>query len=318
MANVTQDAKEFLWVQKFRPKTISECILPSELEATFSSISQQDRIPSLLLSGGAGVGKTTVAKALCDEVGADWMIINGSEENGIDVLRTKIKGFASTVSFTGSKKVVIIDEADYLNPNSIQPALRAFSEEFSKNCTFILTCNYRNRIIAPLQSRFTPIEFKIPAGEKTELAVKFLKRAMEILKLENVDADKKAVAALIQKYFPDYRRVLNELQRYSVSGKIDEGVLINLGDDSFNELMKILKEKAFNKMRQWVAQHSDVDSVKLYSDLYNKAADKLEAKSIPELILILAKYQYQAAFVADAELNNVACLTEIMMGCSFK
>lgn len=316
--SISHDPNEFLWVQKYRPKKISECILPKELKDTFQEFANGDRLPSLLLSGGAGIGKTTVAKALCEEVGADWIMINGSNENGIDVLRTKIAAFASTVSFDDTKKVVIIDEADYLNANSIQPALRSFSEEFSKNCTFILTCNYKNRIIEPLQSRFTPVEFKIPNSEKPQLAMQFMKRAEEILKLENVEYEKKVLAEIIQKHFPDFRRILNELQRYSVSGKIDSGIFQDLGEDNFNILITALKDKKFNDVRKWVANNSDVDSVKLFNDLYNKASLKMVARSVPELVLILGQYSYQAAFVADHELNIMACLTEIMMKCEWQ
>lgn len=315
--NISQDTQEFLWVQKYRPKKIAECILPKELKETFQEYANGDRLPSLLLSGGAGVGKTTVAKALCDEVGADWLMINGSMENGIDVLRTKISAFASTVSFDDTKKVVIIDEADYLNANSIQPALRSFAEEFSKNCTFILTCNYKNRIIPALQSRFTPIEFKIPNAEKAPMAMGFMKRAEEILKLEGVDYEKKILAEIIQKHFPDFRRILNELQRYSVSGKIDSGIFHNLGEENFTVLVNALKEKKFNEVRKWAAQNSDIDSVKLFNDLYTKASSKMQPKSIPEMVLILAQYSYQSAFVADHELNNMACLTEVMMKCEW-
>lgn len=315
--SISQDPQEFLWAQKYRPKKISECILPQELKATFEEYAKGERLPHMLLSGSAGIGKTTVAKALCDEVGADWMLINGSNENGIDVLRTKIAAFASTVSFDASKKVVIIDEADFLNANSIQPAMRSFAEEFSKNCTFILTCNYKNRIIPSLQSRFTPIEFKIPNKEKAPMALAFMKRAEEILKIEGVEYEKAVLAEIIQKHFPDFRRVLGELQRYSVSGKIDKGIFVNLSEDSFNELIKSLKDKKFNDVRKWVAQNSDIDSVKLFNDLYNKLPSKLVARSMPELVLIVAQYSYQAAFVADHEINNMACLTEIMMRCEF-
>lgn len=318
MSEISHDANEFLWVQKYRPKKIDECILPKELKSTFQSIADGERIPSLLLSGGAGIGKTTVAKALCNEIGADWIMINGSEENGIDVLRTKIRAFASTVSMSDSKKVIIIDEADYLNPNSIQPALRSFAEEFSKNATFILTCNFKNRIIEPLQSRFTPIEFKIPNAEKPALATQLMKRAEEILRIENVEYDKKVLAQVINNHFPDFRRVLNELQRYSVSGKIDSGILINMDEDNFKKLIASLKAKKYNEVRSWVANNSDIDSVKLFSDLYKNASDHVEPKSIPELVLILAKYQYQAAFCADQEINTMAALTEIIMGVSWK
>ena len=316
--SISLDPNEFLWAQKYRPKKISECILPQELKDTFQEYAQGERLPHMLLSGSAGIGKTTVAKALCDEVGADWMLINGSNENGIDVLRTKITAFASTVSFEDAKKVVIIDEADFLNANSIQPALRSFAEEFSKNCTFILTCNYKNRIIPSLQSRFTPIEFKIPNKEKASMALQFMKRAEEILKIEGVEYEKKVLAEIINKHFPDFRRVLGELQRYSVSGKIDSGIFTNLTEDSFNGLIESLKAKKYSEVRKWVAQNSDVDSVKLFSDLYNKASAKMVPKSIPELVLILGKYSYQAAFVADHEINNMACLTEVMLQCEWQ
>jgi DNA polymerase III delta prime subunit len=315
--SISQDPNEFLWVQKYRPKKISECILPAELKSTFQEYANGERLPSLLLAGGAGVGNTTVAKALCDEVGADWIMINGSMDSGIDTLRNEIRTFASSVSFDSSKKVVIIDEADYLPPASTQPALRSFAEEFSKNCTFILTCNYKNRIIPALQSRFTPIEFKIPNSEKAPMAMQFMKRATEILELEGIEYEKKVLAEIIQRHFPDFRRILNELQRYSVSGKIDSGIFKNLGEESFDDLVKFLKEKKFNEVRKWVTQNADMDSVKLFSDLYHKASVKMQPKSIPELVLILGKYSYQAAFVADQELNNMACLTEIMMGCEW-
>jgi len=315
--SVSQDPAEFLWVQKYRPQKIEECILPAELKATFQEYANGDRLPSLLLAGGAGVGKTTVAKALCEEVGADWIMINGSMDSGIDVLRTKIAAFASTVSFDDTKKVVIIDEADYLPSASTQPALRSFAEEFSKNCTFILTCNYKNRIIPALQSRFTPIEFTIPKSEKAGMAMGFMKRAEQILKLEGVDYEKKVLAEIINKHFPDFRRILNELQRYSVSGKIDSGIFQNLGEENFSTLLTALKDKKFNDVRKWSAANADIDSVKLFSDLYNKASSKLQPKSIPELVMILAQYSYQAAFVADHELNNMACLTEIMMKCEW-
>lgn len=316
--SISNDPNEFLWAQKYRPRKIEECILPAELKSTFQEYAKGERLPSLLLAGSAGVGKTTVAMALCDEVGADWLLINGSNENGIDVLRTKITAFASTVSFDQSKKVVIIDEADGLNPNSVQPALRSFAEEFSKNCTFILTCNYKNRIIPALQSRFTPIDFKVPNKEKASLALQFMRRSEEILDIEKVTYDKKVLAQIIQKHFPDFRRVLGELQRYSVSGTIDSGIFHDMSDDSFNDLIRSMKDKKYNDVRKWVAQNSDIDSVKLFSDLYNKASVKMNPKSIPEFVLILAKYSYQAAFVADHELNIMACLTEVMMGCTFE
>jgi len=318
MSEVTSNPNEFVWVQKYRPKSIDECILPEELKTTFKGIAQSNRIPTMLLSGNAGVGKTTVAIALCETVGADWLLVNGSIDNGIDVLRTRIASFASTMSFYDAKKVVILDEADYLNANSVQPALRGFIEEFSKNCTFIFTCNYRNRIIEPLQSRCAVYEFKIPNSEKPKLATQFMKRVSLILDMENIEYDKRVVAELIQKHFPDYRRVLNELQRYSSSGKIDTGILVNLSEDNLNKLVTALKERKFRDVRHWVAHNLDVDSVKLFSDLYSKVSEQMEPKAVPDLVTILAKYQFQAAFVADQEINSVAALTEIMMTCSWK
>ncbi len=315
---ISHDPNEFLWVQKYRPKKIADCILPDDLKETFQAIADGDRIPTLLLAGGPGIGKTTVAKALCEEVGADWIMINGSEESGIDVLRTKIRAFASTVSMYDTKKVVIVDESDYLNPNSTQPALRMATEEFSKNCTFIFTCNFKNRIIAPLQSRCSVYDFKIKNADKPKLAMQFMKRVEQILEQEGVEYDKKVVAEIIQRHFPDFRRVLNELQRYSATGKIDSGILFNLSDENFNELVGYLKEKKYTSVRKWVAQNVDIDSVKLFSDLYTRASERMNPKSVPDLVLILAKYQYNAAFVADQEINMMAALTEIMLQVAWK
>ena len=273
---------------------------------------------SLFLTGKAGTGKTTVAKALCNEIGAEYMFINGSEESGIDVLRTKIKSFASSVSLTDAKKVVILDEADYLNPNSTQPALRAFIEEFSNNCRFILTCNFKNRIIEPLHSRCAVIEFKIDNAEKKNMLEGFFKRTRQILQQENIEFDPQVVAEMLTKYFPDFRRILNELQRYSVSGKIDTGILVNVSEESYKSLIKFMKEKDFTEVRKWVGKNSDTDSVSLFRQLYDSASTIMEPASIPQLILILAEYQYKAAFVADHELNNMAAMTEIMANCKFK
>lgn len=318
MAEITKNENEFIWVESYRPKTIDECILPENLKATFKEYIKGGRIPTFLFAGGAGVGKTTVAKALCNEVGAEYLFINGSEESGIDVLRTKIKSFASSVSLTNAHKVVILDEADYLNPNSTQPALRAFIEEFSNNCSFIFTCNYKNRIIEPLHSRCSVIEFKIDGNQKAELAGQFFKRATQILKLEGIEFDPKVVAQVVSKHFPDYRRVLNELQRYSVSGTIDSGILVNLGEETYRELIKFMKEKNFSEVRKWVGKNSDSDSVALFRTLYDSSVNVIEASSIPQLVLILADYQYKAAFVADHELNTMAALTEIMANVRFK
>jgi DNA polymerase III delta prime subunit len=308
----------FLWVEKYRPQKIDECVLPEALKKTFHEYIAQGELPTFLFCGSAGVGKTTVAKALCNEIGAEFLFINGSEESGIDVLRTKIKSFASSVSLTDAKKVVILDEADYLNPNSTQPALRAFIEEFSANCRFIFTCNYKNRIIEPLHSRCAVIDFKIDNKDKQETMGAFFKRAVQILKQENIEFDSKVVAEVVAKHFPDYRRVLNELQRYSVSGKIDTGILVNVGEESYKELMKNLRDMNFTEVRKWVGKNSDMDSVALFRELYDNASTLLEPQSIPQMVITLADYQYKAAFVADHELNTMAALTEIMANCKFK
>ena len=308
----------FLWVEKYRPQKIDDCVLPQALKNTFRQYVEQGELPNFLFTGSAGVGKTTIAKALCNEIGAEFMMINGSEESGIDTLRTKIKGFASTISLTDAKKVVILDEADYLNANSTQPALRGFIEEFANNCRFILTCNFKNRIIEPIHSRCAVVEFKIDSKDKQEIAATFFKRAVTILRQEQIEFDPKVVAELITKHFPDYRRILNELQRYSVSGKIDSGILVNMSEESFKSLIKLLKEKDFTEVRKWVSKNSDSDTTSLFRELYDSAANTIEPNSIPQLVLILADYQYKAAFVADHELNIMAALTEIMAQCKFK
>lgn len=307
---------QFLWVEKYRPRTLDDCILPAEQKAAFQEFIDKGEIQNMLLCGGAGMGKTTVARALCEQLGTDYLIINGSEESGIDVLRTKIKQFASTVSFTGKTKVIILDEADYLNPNSTQPALRGFIEEFSKNCRFIFTCNYKNRIIPPLHSRCAVIEFKYSKQEKPKIAAKFLKRIQFILQNENISFDEKVIAALLLKYFPDYRRIINELQRYSASGTIDEGILARVGEVNTQELVESLKEKDWKRMRQWVVNNIDNDPHGIFRKMYDDLVDKVV--QVPELVLILADYQYKAAFVADHEINLVACLTEIMATVKFK
>jgi len=310
--------QEYLWVEKYRPQKIDDCVLPQSLKNTFKEFIASGELPNFLFCGGAGVGKTTVAKALCNEIGAEYLFINGSEESGIDVLRTKIKSFASSVSLTDAKKVIILDEADYLNPNSTQPALRAFIEEFSNNCRFIFTCNYKNRIIDPLHSRCSVIDFKIENNEKQAIAASFFKRASNILSQENIEFDQKVVAELITKYFPDYRRILNELQRYSVSGRIDSTILLNVTEESFKELIKNMKDKNFTEVRKWVAKNSDSDSINIFRQLYDSAFTVMETASIPQLVLILADYQYKAAFVADHELNLMAALTEVMAQCKMK
>jgi DNA polymerase III delta prime subunit len=305
-------------VEKYRPQNIDECVLPESLKDTFKQYVAQGELPHFLLSGTAGVGKTTVAKALCNEIGAEYIMINGSEESGIDTLRTKIKGFASTVSLTDSPKIVIIDEADYLQANSTQPALRSFIEEFSANCRFIFTCNFKNRILEAIHSRCACIDFKIDNKDKQVLLGLFFKRATQILKQENIDFDQKVVAELITKHFPDYRRVLNELQRYSVSGKIDSGILVNMSQESFKDLIKMMKEKDFTNVRKWVGKNSDSDTVALFRELYDTSVTTMAPESIPQLVLILADYQYKAAFVADHELNIMAALTEVMANVKFK
>ncbi len=308
--------EHLLWTEKYRPKTIEECILPERLKKPFQEYVNQKQIPNLLLAGGAGVGKTTVAKALCNEVGCDYIVINGSDESGIDTFRTKIKNYASSMSLTGGRKVIIIDEADYLNPNSTQPALRNAIEEFASNCSFIFTCNYKNRIIEPLHSRCAVIEFSLKNGEKAKMASAFFKRIQSVLQSESVDYDDKVIVELIKKHFPDFRRIINELQRYSQVGKIDTGVLAQIGDISISEIVKFIRDKDFGSIRKWVATN-DVDSNTLYRKLYESMYDVMKPQSIPQAVLILADYQYKAAFVADQEINTVACLTEIMVNCEF-
>jgi DNA polymerase III delta prime subunit len=309
--------EHLLWVEKYRPARIEDCILPDALKETFQEFVKRKEIPNLLLSGTAGVGKTTVAKALCNEVGCDYIIINGSDESGIDVLRNKIKNYASSVSLMGGRKVVIIDEADYLNPNSTQPALRGAIEEFASNCSFIFTCNFKNRIIDPIHSRCSVIDFKIN-GSKPKLAAQLFKRVENILSQEGVTYDKEVVAAVITKHFPDNRRILNELQRYSVSGTIDKGILGSVSDIQLADLIRALKDKDFASARKWVTNNLDNDPARIFRKLYDSLYESLKSQSVPQLVLILAKYQYQAAFVADAEINLIACLTEIMVDCEFK
>jgi DNA polymerase III delta prime subunit len=296
---------------------VEDCILPDAIKSTFLEYVAKKEIPNLLLSGSAGVGKTTIAKALCEEVGCDYIVINGSDESGIDVLRTKIKNYASSVSLSGGRKVVIIDEADYLNPNSTQPAMRGAIEEFSSNCSFIFTCNFKNRIIDPIHSRCSVIDFKIN-GSKQAMAAQFFKRVEWILEQEGITYSKDAVAAVITKHFPDNRRVLNELQRYAVSGTIDAGIVASVADVQLGPLVSALKDKDFASVRKWVTNNLDNDPVKIYRKLYDGLYEVLKANSVPQLVLHLSKYQYQSAFVADHEINMVACLTEIMVDCEFK
>ena len=311
---------EFLWVEKYRPKTIEDCILPENIKKTFRDFLNTGEVPNLLLSGPAGCGKTTVAKALCAELGVDVYVINGSDEGRfLDTVRNNAKNFASTVSLSSNAKhkVIIIDEADNTTPD-VQLLLRASIEEFSGNCRFIFTCNYKNKIIEPLHSRCAVVEFGIRGKEKQEIAAAFFTRLNFILDHERCSAVKKVLAELINKHFPDWRRVLNECQRYSVSGKIDSGILAHFSDVKVNDLIKNLKEKDFKEVRKWCVNNLDNDSSVLLRRIYDSLSDTLVPSSIPAAVLILAKYQYQIAFVADQEINLLACLTEIMVECEFR
>ena len=310
-------SNEFLWVEKYRPTKIEDTILPESLKKTFQKIVTGGELPNMLFTGTAGLGKTTIARALCNELDCDFILINGSEEGNIDTLRTKIKQFASSVSLQGGYKVVILDEADYLNPQSTQPALRGFIEEFSNNCRFILTCNFKNRIIEPLHSRCGVYEFNTSKKSMIELCESFMARCKTILDNEQVKYDDKPVAELIMKFAPDWRRVLNELQRYSVNGKIDTGIINNLQDKNFDDLFSHLKNKNFKGMRSWVVNNIDTDASAIFRAIYDRMSDKIAPQSIPQLVLLLADYQYKNAFVADHELNVVACLTEVMSDVQF-
>ena len=309
--------KHLLFTEKYRPRTVQECILPERLKTPFQEYANQKQIPNLLLSGGAGVGKTTIAKAMCNEIGCDFMVINGSDESGIDTFRVKIKNYASSMSFSGGRKVIIIDEADYLNPNSTQPALRNAIEEFAQNCSFIFTCNYKNRIIEPLHSRCAVIDFGLKSNEKTSMGNSFFKSIEDILKKENIEYDKKVVVELIKKHFPDFRRVINELQRYSQLGKIDVGVLSQIGDITITEIIKYMKNKEFKNIRKWVAT-TDVDPTVFFRKFYDNLIDIMKPESIPGTVILIADYQYKQAFVADQEINLMAFLTEVMMNVEFK
>jgi len=310
---------EFLWTEKYRPHTVKDTLLSDNLKKTFQKFVDQRNVPNLILSGGPGVGKTTVAKAMLDELGCDWIKINGSlEGRQIDTLRNEIMNYASSSSIiSGGRKYVILDEADYLNPNSVQPALRTFMEEFAHNCGFILTCNYKGRIIEPLHSRCSVIDFVVPTSEKPQIASQFFKKTTVILKAEKIEYDNATVAQLISKHFPDFRKVINELQRYSASGKIDSGILTNLQENSLKALVKLLKEKDFTGSRKWVEENA-LETTDLYRALYDACGVYLQPQSIPGLILILAQYQYQDAFALDKRINTSACLVEIMMKCLFK
>jgi len=308
---------QFLWCEKYRPKTIEEVILPVELKTIFQQFINQKNIPNLILSGTAGVGKTTVARAMLDQIEADYIIINGSMNGNIDTLRNEILNFASSVSFTGGRKYVILDEADYLNANSTQPALRNFMEEFSRNCGFILTCNFKNRIIEPLHSRCSVIDFKINKKDMAKLAMQFLKRIEGVLTYENIEFDKSVVAQIIEKYFPDWRRVLNELQRYSSTGKIDSGILANIQQTSIRDLINMMKDKNYTEVRKWVKNNIDTDVNSLYNEFYETASQFFSTKDIPLLVTLIAKYQYQNAFAANSEINFAAFLAEVMLDAEF-
>ena len=311
---------DFLWVEKYRPKNIDQCILPKNVKETFASFVEQGEIPNLLLSGTAGVGKTTIAKALCNELGADFYVINGSDEGRfLDTVRNQAQNFAATVSLTGGAKhkILIIDEADNTTPD-VQLLLRASIETYQKNCRFIFTCNFKNRIIEPLHSRCAVIEFSVKGKDKSAIAAQFFKRLVSILELEGVEADKKVLAELINKHFPDWRRVLNECQRHSVGGKIDSSILASFSEVNINDLIKNLKEKKFPEVRKWCVNNLDNDPSVLLRRVYDALFDTLEGASIAAAVLIIAKYQYQIAFVADQEINLLACMTEIMVECEFK
>lgn len=310
--------QDYLWVEKYRPKTVEDTILPADLKATFQEFVNKKEVPNLILAGGPGVGKTTIARALLEEIGCNYIIINGSMNGNIDTLRNEIKNFASSVSFTGGRKYVILDEADYLNPQSTQPALRNFMEEFSANCGFILTCNFLNRIIAPLHSRCSVVQFKITNSDKPKLASRFLKRVTNILQSEKIEFEEKAVAGLILKHFPDWRRVLNELQRYSATGTIDTGILTSISEDNIKSLIKSLKDKDFIAMRKWVAENLDNEPDSLFRKIFDGCNEYLTPNSVPQMILFLGEYQYKSAFVVDQEINFVAFLTEVMASCEFK
>ena len=313
------EREEFLWVEKYRPSKVIDCVLPSDLEETFSEYVDKKSVPNLILTGGPGTGKTTAAKALCEETSTDYLMVNGSDEGrSIDTVRTTLTQFCSSVSMTGNRKAIIMDEADYMNPDSVQPALRGFIEKFGNNVSFLFTCNYRNRIIDPIHSRCAVLDFIIPNNEKPKIAERYLDRCEKILDGEGIVYDKKVLIELIMKYFPDFRRVLNELQRYSVSGEIDTGILSSINEVNLNELVGGLRGKKFSEVRKWANQNIDQDTTKIFRKLYDNLSGQLKPQSIPQAVLIIADYQYKSAFVADQEINLVACLTEIMVECEFK
>ena len=311
-------SESLLWVEKYRPKSIEDCILPETIKTTLRDVVSQNKIPNMMFTGTSGIGKTTAARAICNETQADYLIINGSDEGRmIDTLRTKLTQFCSTISLSGSRKVVIIDEADYMNADSVQPAMRNFTERFADNCSFIFTCNYKNRIIEPIHSRCAVIDFSLKNGEKQVIAARFMKRVEGILSDESIDYDKEVIAKLVLKHFPDFRRVLNELQRYSTSGEINSGVLANIKEMNLKELIDSLREKNFSKMRQWVVANVDNDPATVYRKIYDELYNVVDKGSIPQAVLTIAEYQYKSAFVADQEINLVACLVELMAECEF-
>jgi DNA polymerase III delta prime subunit len=305
-------SKDFLWVEKYRPKSLNETLLPSAVKKSLQQMLNTGELQNMLFTGTAGIGKTTAARALCEELGLDYIVINGSEEGNIETLRGKIRQFASTVSLSGGYKVIILDEADYLNPQSTQPALRGFIEQFSDNCRFILTCNFKNRIIEPLHSRCAVYDFNVPKDELPKIAELFLSRLKFILQKENVKGDPKQLVDVIMRYVPDWRRVINETQRNCIDGEFNLLTSATASNDQFNKLFDALKGKDFKTMRSWVVNHMDLDTSAIIRGLYDRMSDKVQPVSIPQLVLILADYQYKAAFVADHELNLVACMTEIM------
>lgn len=317
MTKLDMKSDELLWVQKYRPQKVEDTILPKVTKNSFKRFVLDNNIPNLLLTGSPGTGKTTVAKAMLEELGCDYIIINAALNRGIDLVRNEISTFASAVSLTGGRKYIILDEADYLTPEA-QASMRNLIETFSKNCGFIFTCNFKNRIITPIRSRLSEVDFSIEKEERPSLAAQFFKRSIAILENENVEYDQKVVAKVIEKYFPDFRRILNELQKYSGNGKIDEGIFSDFKQESIDELFGFLKEKKFTDMRKWCADNSDQDSNELFRKLYDTASDKIELKSMPGFVVELADYMYKSAFVADQEINLVAFLTTIMMECSFK
>jgi len=311
-------SESLLWVEKYRPRSIEDCILPETIKTTLRDVVSQNKIPNMMFTGTSGIGKTTAARAICNETQADYLIINGSDEGRmIDTLRTKLTQFCSTISLSGSRKVVIIDEADYMNADSVQPAMRNFTERFADNCSFIFTCNYKNRIIEPIHSRCAVIDFSLKNGEKQVIAARFMKRVEGVLTDESIDYDKEVIAKLVLKHFPDFRRVLNELQRYSTSGEINSGVLANIKEMNLKELIDSLREKNFSKMRQWVVANVDNDPATVYRKIYDELYNVVDKGSIPQAVLTIAEYQYKSAFVADQEINLVACLVELMAECEF-